>query len=456
MSWFLAVVRFPYEVSLWDFMLFCRNMIFLMRFHAFWPHEIWWFPYGISCFFGRYEVSVWDLCFLALMKCHDIFIYEISCFWVVMRFPYEFVCVLLHAFPMRFPHEISCFFEPLWDVLVRLYAFCCTIFVRDILMRVHAFLGRYELCVWDFVLFCLAVVRRLDEMSWFSAAEFSCWWCDVRTVESWMLKDAEDWVYTMVYWTLRGFVCASWVVRLVGKECKLGGGQVQVRVRWEAEGFVWKLFDSCHQHALHQKSIRMFEDVVTWPEHAFVMQGGSLGGLKLVGWCVSIWRMSAFFGLFEYFDQGSSASFSCTLTVNVIGFLFLRQCFYRLPPLTATSISGTSRKWPIWITVSQYVYWRMNWRDVNSCYCDRRVQSRVWVWVWWWWFDVKMIERWFWRIVGNWVYSHWSIVTTYVVCDKRWYSYEMSLWYVMLFVRCEISLWDFMPFCPCPSHFVSK
>jgi hypothetical protein len=27
---------------------------------------------------------------------------------------------------------------------------------------------------------------------------------------------------------------------------------VKVRVRWETEGFVWKLSDSCHQHALHQ------------------------------------------------------------------------------------------------------------------------------------------------------------------------------------------------------------
>ena len=31
-----------------------------------------------------------------------------------------------------------------------------------------------------------------------------------------MLKDAGDRVYTMVYWTLRGFVCASWVVRWRG------------------------------------------------------------------------------------------------------------------------------------------------------------------------------------------------------------------------------------------------
>jgi hypothetical protein len=68
-------------------------------------------------------------------------------------------------------------FWPLWNVLVRLYGFCCTIFVRDILMRFHA---------------CLTVVRSLDEITRFSAAEIIFRWCDVRTVESWMLKDAGD------------------------------------------------------------------------------------------------------------------------------------------------------------------------------------------------------------------------------------------------------------------------
>jgi hypothetical protein len=34
-----------------------------------------------------------------------------------------------------------------WPVLVRFYAFCSTISIRDILMRFFAFLGRNELCV---------------------------------------------------------------------------------------------------------------------------------------------------------------------------------------------------------------------------------------------------------------------------------------------------------------------
>jgi hypothetical protein len=35
---------------------------------------------------------------------------------------------------------------------------------------------------------------------------------------------------------------------LAGDECKLGGGWIKVRVRWETEGFAWKLSDFCHQH----------------------------------------------------------------------------------------------------------------------------------------------------------------------------------------------------------------
>ena len=65
---------------------------------------------------------------------------------------------------------------------------------------------------------------------------------------------------------------------------------------------------------------------------------------------------------------------------------------------------------------------------------------------------------------GDWVYSQpWPIVTTYVVCDKRWYSNEMSWWYFILFdcwmnsasfscltlVRCHglcciFVVWDFL------------
>ena len=45
-----------------------------------------------------------------------------------------------------------------------------------------------------------------------------------------MLKDAGDWGYTIVYWTLRDFVCVSWVLRWRGK-----WWLVHVQVRWETE-----------------------------------------------------------------------------------------------------------------------------------------------------------------------------------------------------------------------------
>ncbi len=92
----------------------------------------------------------------------------------------------------------------------------------------------------------------------------------------------------------------------------------------------------------------------------------------------AIWRMFAFIGLSQYFDRVSCAFFSCTLPVIIIGLFFFWQCFLRLPSSTETSISGTSPLSPIWVIVSQCVYWRMSCSDAILCYCDWRVQSRVW------------------------------------------------------------------------------
>ncbi len=68
---------------------------------------------------------------------------------------------------------------------------------------------------------------------------------------------------------------------LAGKECKLGGGG-WCECEWV--GRQKGLCGSClirvtSMHCI--KSIRMFEDDGTSPEHAIVIQGGSLGGL---GW----------------------------------------------------------------------------------------------------------------------------------------------------------------------------
>ena len=180
------------------------------------------------------------------------FPYATLCVWLVnfrVRLPYEIVCFLLHNFLTRFPNEISCFLA----VMMRCpYGDICRVLLHTFLMRFRAFWPLWDVCrcvsflrhrfrtrypdeisclfgplrvLRNRLHACLVVMRCLDEMSSFLAAEFSFWWCDARTVERWILKDAGDWAYyAMVYWTLRGFVCASWVVRMAGDECKLGGG----------------------------------------------------------------------------------------------------------------------------------------------------------------------------------------------------------------------------------------
>jgi hypothetical protein len=54
-------------------------------------------------------------------------------------------------------------------------------------------------------------------------------------------------VYTIVYWTLRGFVCASWVV--VCESASWRGMNVSCLIRVTSMHYI--------------KSIRMFEDDVT-------------------------------------------------------------------------------------------------------------------------------------------------------------------------------------------------
>ncbi len=124
----------------------------------------------------------------------------------------------------------------------------------------------------------------------------------------------------------------------------------------------------------------------------------------------------------------SSAFFYCALTVNVIDLRFLRQCLVLLPPSTESSISGTSRKLPIWLQVSKCVYWRMTWRDVNLRYCDWRISSGVRGW--WWRCDVETVQRRRWRMQEI-EYTPRAHCKSYVVCNKRWYflmscSYDIS------------------------------
>ncbi len=143
------------------------------------------------------------------------------CLWNLSRFatyfPYKILCFL--AF-MECPCEILCFMS------------CCVGPLRALRMRFHA---------------CLTGVRSLDEIACFLAAEFCFWWFDVRTVESWMLKEVGDWVYTMVYWTLRcDFVNVSFVVAVGVNASALGDRKVWVSgvmyVIWTMCALLWAVW----------------------------------------------------------------------------------------------------------------------------------------------------------------------------------------------------------------------
>ncbi len=187
-------------------------------------------------------------------------------------------------------------------------------------------------------------------------------------------------------------------------------------MRWETEGFVWKLSDSCQQHGLHQVDAYVWGwSNVTCDSRRFTQ------GFGWVEWCMSCaeWFFLSSLGCHSILIRVlPSVIFSCASTVNEFDLLFLRQCLIMPPPSTETSISGTSPELRICLIVSQYSYWRKTWRDVNSCYCDRRVQSGGWDWRWWCAMLVKLIWikvsryvylRMTWRDARNWM-DWWSDV----------------------------------------------
>ncbi len=65
--------------------------------------------------------------------------------------------------------------------------------------------------------------------------------------------------------------------------CEICSWLVEVRVRWETEVFLCGSCLICLTSMHDMKSIRMFEETVTSPEHALVIQGGSLGGVGVGG-----------------------------------------------------------------------------------------------------------------------------------------------------------------------------
>jgi hypothetical protein len=90
----------------------------------------------------HYEISLCDLCVLLVN--------------FRTRFPYEIVCFLLHSFLTRFPKEISCFLAVMRYVLMKFVASCCILSLWDVVLS-----GRYEMSLWDFVFWCTIFLRDI-------------------------------------------------------------------------------------------------------------------------------------------------------------------------------------------------------------------------------------------------------------------------------------------------------
>ncbi len=182
----------------------------------------------VAFFSCNYEISSLDFCIWPLNFCIG-FSCEIVCF-LLHNFPCEIHVVLLlwlvfmkllSRFAAYFSDEISCFW-PLWDVLVRIYAF----------------LGRYELCVWAFVLVrsLWDVLIRIHAFGFRILFLNGMVWGRLRG-ECWRLS-VHDGLLDVAC-----FLCASWVVRwrgginvilvVVGESANaLGDRRVCVEVVW--------------------------------------------------------------------------------------------------------------------------------------------------------------------------------------------------------------------------------
>ncbi len=117
------------------FYVFCCTVFvldFLSWFHA---------------FFNRYEVSVWDLCFLALMKHHVISLWG---FMLLVRYAISLWFCFADNCLMRF-HVCL----PLWDFLLRFHAFRCIFCsnVRVMLASRYVFLRTTSLMWLELMLY---------------------------------------------------------------------------------------------------------------------------------------------------------------------------------------------------------------------------------------------------------------------------------------------------------------
>ncbi len=79
----------------------------------------------------------------------------------------------------------------------------------------------------------------------------------------------------------------------------------------------------------------------------------------------------------------------------------------------------------------------MTWRDVNACYCVWRFQSGGWGW--WRGADVKMVERWCWRVRE-------IECTPMAHCNSMRGSRltVIFLWDILMILHAFWPLWDFL------------
>ena len=264
---------------------------FLTKLYAFLLHDFRTrFAKKISCFLA----VVARCCYANYRVLAACVSDEIACyFWAVTRCCCEMVCFLVGNFRARYPDEISCF------------------------------LSRYERYVYAILI------------------PFWPWWDALRRFHAF-------WLPNVIF--VRK-LCGS----KAGDECTFCGGWWKCECVGRPKGLCRRcLIRVASMHDL--KSIRMFERTdSTWTcscDSRSFTRGCWVGGVMYVIWRMC-WPSLGCDGIVIGVGCSSAPFFPYALTVNVIGLFFLRQCLVLLPPSTETSVSGMSRKWPIWVPVSQ-------------------------------------------------------------------------------------------------------
>ncbi len=120
---FMRLYAFCSTIFVWDFLLKCHAFCWL---NIFFEDVLIWF----HTFSAVMRFPLWDLCFLALMKCHDISLFDF---------------VLLGRYA------------------VSLWIFC--VLLGNFLVRFRVFFCRNEISLWDFMLFVACFVLILSKVT---------------------------------------------------------------------------------------------------------------------------------------------------------------------------------------------------------------------------------------------------------------------------------------------------